>query len=52
MRRLAQVGSGTTGWRSDLETHGTKQSTGIFLVGLLVALAVLAGLVLLVVVLT
>lgn len=47
MRRLSQIGAGTTGWRSDLETHGSKQSIGTFVIGAILALVMFAGIILL-----
>lgn len=46
MRRLSQIGARSTGWRSDLETHGSRQPMGTFVIGALVAFAVFAGIIL------
>lgn len=44
MRRLSQIGAGSTGWRSDLETRSNQSIWG-FLAGALIAAAAVAGII-------
>lgn len=48
MRRLSQIGGWTTGWRSDLES-GSSQSIGSFILSVVIAIVLLAGLIVLIV---
>lgn len=47
-RRLSQIGGWTTGWRSDLES-GSGQSIGSFILSVIVAIVLVAGLIFLIV---